>query len=129
MMVGKFLNLDDETPGASKLDAKIGAGLKKKAKPKRDRADPQAVARAGEAHGFTRATQPQPPQTQKRRLEPNKAPEPPRRGRPPLNEDMTYWRIYVAPKLRDELNALRDEEGRRLNDVLQDMLTAYQRQK
>ena len=128
-MVGKFLNLDDETPGASKLDAKIGAGLKKKAKPKRDRADPQAVARAGEGHGFTRATQPQPPQTQKRRLEPNKAPEPPRRGRPPLNEDMTYWRIYVAPKLRDELNALRDEEGRRLNDVLQDMLTAYQRQK
>jgi hypothetical protein len=121
-MVGKFLNLDDDTPG---VDAKIGAGLKKKAKPKRDRADTQAVARAGEAHGFTRATQPQPVRPQKVKLEPEK----PRRGRPPLNETMIYWRIYVAPDLRDELNALRDKEGRRLNDLLRDMLSAYQAQK
>ena len=42
-----------------------------------------------------------------------------------MNEAMTYWRIYIAPELRDELNALRDEEGRRLNDVLRDMLKAY----
>lgn len=120
MMVGKFLNLDDDAPG---MDMKIGAGLKKKAKPKRDRADAQAVARAGEAHGFTRATQPQPV--------PVKAPKPgpaaPRRGRPPLNEQMTYWRIYVAPDLRDALNALRDKEGRRLNDVLRDMLETYKK--
>ena len=121
-MVGKFLNLDDDdTQGAP---VTIGAGLKKKPRPQRDRADAKAVARAGEAHGFTRATQPQPvKKTQKRSLEPEK----PRRGRPPLNEPMTYWRIYVAPELRDELNALRDAEGRRLNDVLKDMLAAYKK--
>jgi hypothetical protein len=39
---------------------------------------------------------------------------------------MTYWRIYVSPDLREQLNALRDKEGRRLNDVLQDMLDAYE---
>ena len=39
---------------------------------------------------------------------------------------MPYWRIYLSRNLRDELNQLRDEEGRRLNDVLQDMLAAYQ---
>jgi hypothetical protein len=117
-MVGKFLNLDDDAPTPS---ATLGAGLKKKEKPKRDRADPQAVARAGEAHGFTRSSGAPPVRVSKPRLEPEK----PRRGRPPLNEQMTYWRIYVAPELRDELNALRDKEGRRLNDVLQDMLKAY----
>lgn len=119
MMAGKFLNLDDDdTPRPS---AAIGAGLKKKAKPKRDRADTKAVARAGEAHGFTRATQPQPVRAKKPKLEPDA----PRRGRPPLKQDMTYWRIYIASDLRDELNALRDKEGRRLNDVLRDMLKAY----
>jgi len=121
-MVGKFLNLDDDTPP---VDAQIGAGLKKKPKLKRDRADTQAVARAGEAHGFTRATQPQPVRAKTPKVEPEK----PRRGRPPLNEQMTYWRIYVAPELRDELNALRDKEGRRLNDLLQDMLKAYKSKK
>ena len=78
--------------------------------------DRGAVARAGEAHGFTRTTD---------------APVPTgaRRGRPPLNEQMTYWRIYVSPTLRDELNILRDQEGRRLNDLLRDMLAAYRAQK
>lgn len=122
-MVGKFLNLDDDD--APRPDATLGAGLKKKSKPKRDRADAQAVARAGEAHGFTRATQPQPVRAKKPKLEPDQ----PRRGRPPLNEAMTYWRIYVAPDLRDDLNALRDKEGRRLNDVLRDMLKAYKASK
>ncbi|WP_269429370.1 hypothetical protein [Paracoccus sanguinis] len=42
---------------------------------------------------------------------------------------MTYWRIYVSPTLRDELNILRDQEGRRLNDLLRDMLAAYRAQK
>lgn len=111
-MVSNFLNLedDDEKPAA---DIKIGAGLKSKPKQLRAKADKKAVARAGEAHGFTRTT------------EPASAASPPRRGRPPLNEDMTYWRIYIASDLRDELNHLRDTEGRRLNDVLEDMLAAY----
>ena len=124
-MVGKFLNLDDEPAGTPGLDARLGGGLKKKAKPKRDRADTQAVARAGEAHGFTRATGTPSVRVSKPKLEPEK----PRRGRPPLNEQMTYWRIYVSPELRDELNALRDKEGRRLNDLLQDMLAAYKARK
>lgn len=122
-MVGKFLNLDEDD--APKPDVRIGAGLKKKSKPNRGRADAEAVAKAGEAHGFTRATQPQPVRVAKPKLEPDT----PRRGRPPLKEDMTYWRIYIAPELRDELNALRDQEGRRLNDVLKDMLSAYKAQR
>lgn len=39
---------------------------------------------------------------------------------------MTYWRIYVREDLREALNSLRDQEGRRLNDLLEDMLQAYQ---
>lgn len=111
-MATSFLNLDDDdgNPGP---DIKIGAGLKSKQKVTRAQPDKNAVAKAGEAHGFTRTTEPAAPVS------------PPRRGRPPLNEDMTYWRIYLSSKLRDELNALRDEEGRRLNDVIEDMLIAY----
>lgn len=105
MMAGKFLNLD-ETP-------KIGSGLKKKVGSPRGKIDREAVAETGRAHGFDRTTAPATAQPA------------PRRGRPPLNEDMTYWRIYLPPRLRDELSALRDEEGRRLSDLLEDMLKAY----
>lgn len=52
-----------------------------------------------------------------------------RRGRPPMNEDMTYWRIYVSANFRDQLSQLRDEEGRRLNDLLVDMMAAYRKEK
>lgn len=113
-MAGKFLNLDDddlEPPTAPK----IGSGLKSKAKKPRPKANPVAVAAAGKAHGFDRTT------------ETSSAPQPQRRGRPPMNEAMTYWRIYVAADFREELNQLRDEEGRRLNDVLVDMLAAYRK--
>ena len=116
-MANSFLNLgdDDEEPAT---DVKIGAGLKTKPKPVREKPDKAAVAKAGEAHGFTRTTEPAAASISS-----------PRRGRPPLNENMTYWRIYLSSKLRDELNQLRDEEGRRLNDVLEDMLIAYRETK
>ena len=117
--MSKFLNLDDpETDPNPQVIAKtgLGGGLKKKSKAPRKQADKTAVARAGEAHGFTRLT------------EPVKEAAAPRRGRPPLNEAMTYWRIYVSPELRDDLNALRDAEGRRLNDVLRDAVAAYKAQ-
>lgn len=107
MMAG-FLNLNEDPLETRSL----GAGLKARGTKPRLAVDAAAAARAGEAHGFTRTTDASPPAG-------------PRRGRPPLNEDMTYWRIYISPSLRDELNALRDSEGRRLNDVLEDMLTAY----
>ncbi|WP_298922391.1 hypothetical protein [uncultured Roseobacter sp.] len=111
-MANSFLNLDndDEKPAT---DVKIGAGLKGKPKASRTKPDKDAVAKAGEAHGFTRSTEPAAVSTL------------PRKGRPPLNENMTYWRIYLSSALRDELNQLRDEEGRRLNDVIEDMLKAY----
>ncbi len=111
-MANSFLNLDDDDQ-KPEIDIKIGAGLKSKPKTTRAKPDKSAVAQAGEAPGFTRST------------EPVAVSASPRRGRPPLNEDMTYWRIYLSSKLRDELNQLRDEEGRRLNDVIQDMLVAY----
>ena len=114
-MANSFLNLDDDDK--PETDIKIGAGLKSKPKASRTKPDKDAVAKAGEAHGFTRSTETAPVATS------------PRRGRPPLNEDMTYWRIYLSSKLRDELNQLRDEEGRRLNDVIEDMLTAYRKSK
>lgn len=116
-MAGKFLDLDENDP-EPRAEPSIGAGLKGKMMAPRIRADPQAIAKAGEAHGFTRTTGPRAPEQQA-------AIQPPRRGRPPLNEEMTYWRIYVSPALREQLNALRDQEGRRLNDVLQDMLDVY----
>lgn len=112
-MAGNFLNLDS-TDLEPTIESSIGAGLKRKNKAPKARADTNAVAKAVEPHGFTRTTGPQ------------LADQAPRRGRPPLNEEMTYWRIYVSPDLRDQLNALRDKEGRRLNDVLQDMLVAYE---
>lgn len=115
-MAGKFLNLDDDDLDPI-AESSIGSGLKGKTMAPRARADPKAVAKAGEAHGFTRTT------------EPRTKIEAPRRGRPPLNEQMTYWRIYVSPELREQLNALRDKEGRRLNDVIQDMLDVYEASK
>ncbi len=105
--MSKFLNLDDDGP------SQLGSKLKKKKAAPRAQSDKAAIARAGETHGFTRATAPETKSVTQRR------------GRPPLNEAMTYWRIYVSPDLRDELNALRDQEGRRLNDVLRDMLAQY----
>lgn len=111
MMAG-FLNLDDDP---SEVPT-IGSGLKNKPPRARHDVDAAAAERVGEAHGFTRTTSPRAPVVHA---------QAPRRGRPPLNETMTYWRIYIAPDLRDELNALRDLEGRRLNDLLRDMLEAY----
>ncbi len=115
-MAGTFLNLSDDDE-AEAPEPKIGAGLKRKKKSPRPRADAEAVAAAGRANGFNRSTGTDHPSLA------------PRRGRPPLNEDMTYWRIYVSSDLRNQLNELRDKEGRRLNDVLADMLVAYQNEK
>jgi hypothetical protein len=116
-VANSFLNLDDDDVNPE-TDVKIGAGLKSKPKALRTKPDKVAVAKAGEAHGFTRTT------------DPSAAPMPlPRRGRPPLNEVMTYWRIYLSDTLREELSQLRDEEGRRLNDVIEDMLVAYKKTK
>ena len=116
-MANSFLNLDDDDD-KPETDVKIGAGLKSKPKALRTKPDKVAVAKAGEAHGFTRTT------------DPSAAPmSSPRRGRPPLNEAMTYWRIYLSDTLREELSQLRDEEGRRLNDVIEDMLVAYKKTK
>ena len=112
-MAGTFLNLNDDDQEEAP-EPKIGAGLKRKKKGSRPKADAEAVAAAGRKNGFNRTTD---------TVQSSPAP---RRGRPPLNEDMTYWRIYVSSDLRNQLNELRDKEGRRLNDVLADMLTAYQ---
>jgi hypothetical protein len=116
MMAGTFLNLNDDNQEEAP-EPKIGAGLKRKKKGSRPRADADAVAAAGRKNGFNRSTD---------TVQSSPAP---RRGRPPLNEDMTYWRIYISSDLRNQLNELRDKEGRRLNDVLADMLTAYQSEK
>lgn len=112
-MAGTFLNLNDDDQDEAP-EPKIGAGLKRKKKGSRPRADAEAVAAAGRKNGFNRST------------DTVQSSPSPRRGRPPLNEDMTYWRIYLSSDLRNQLNELRDKEGRRLNDVLADMLTAYQ---
>ena len=53
MMAGTFLNLnDDDQEEAS--EPKIGAGLKRKKKGSRPRADAEAVAAAGRKNGFNR---------------------------------------------------------------------------
>jgi len=95
-VANSFLNLDDDDK--PETDIKIGAGLKSKPKASRTKPDKDAVAKAGEAHGFTRSTEPAAVST-----------------------------IYISSDLRNQLNDLRDKEGRRLNDVLADMLQAYQK--
>ena len=111
-MTSSFLNLDDDQDDISPV---IGAGIKSKPKKIRGKTDIVAVAQAGAENGFTRRTE---PSATTENLGP-------RLGRPPLKEDMIYWRIYLPSSLRKELNDLRDEEGRRLSDVIDDMLTAY----
>lgn len=111
-MAGTFLNFDKDDQEEAQ-EPKIGAGLKRK-KGAHPRVDTEAVAAAGRANGFNRPTDISLPSSA------------PRRGRPPLNEGMTYWRIYISADLRSQLSALRDQEGRRLNDVLADMLATYQ---
>ena len=113
-MVGNFLNLDDDIKP-------IGSGLKKKPKTIAPTIDKEAIAASGAQHGFDRTTKKASEMITPKREEP-------RRGRPPINEEMTYWRIYVSPSLRVDLNKLRDKEGRRLNDLLADMLEAYKMQ-
>lgn len=56
-MANSFLNLDDDD-GNLQTDIKIGAGLKSKPKATRTKPDNGVVAKAGEAHGFTRTTEP-----------------------------------------------------------------------
>lgn len=111
-MKKSFLNMDlDDNENTN--NENIGSGLKSRKKTIRPKADRKAIARAGEENGFTRTT------------EPSAVLNVARRGRPSLNQDMVYWRIYLSRNLREELNQLRDEEGRRLSDVIEDMLDAY----
>lgn len=111
-MSTSFLNMDDETQEST--DSSLGSSLKRKKKEPRPRADTFAVAEVAKANGFDRTTTKQ-----------GEISGAIRRGRPPLNDDMTYWRIYINRELRARLNEIRDTEGRRLNDVLEDMLNAY----
>jgi len=83
-----FLNLDED--GA---DTRIGDGLK--GQPKRAKADRtkfSEVAIIGAQHGFTRGTGDRETAITSHRP-----------GRPPLNQNMGYWRIYISPELRRRL--------------------------
>ena len=116
-----FLNIDDEDENESepaKTASPIGSGLlnRKKSRPTErtiSKADIEAVS---SEKGFSRRTS---TITAKSEI------EAPKRGRPPLNEDMCYWRIYIKPALREQLSELSRSEGRRLNDLLEDMRRAY----
>lgn len=75
--------------------------------------------------GGSKGSRGETPSTSAERNQRTTSQKPKRRGRPPKGENMSYWRVYVAPALRDKLSAMRSDEGRRLNDILQDMLAAY----
>ncbi len=113
-----FLNIDDDDENESETGSPIGSGLLNKKKNRLNnhsinRADIEAVS---SEKGFSRRTS-----------SITKKPEPEafKRGRPPLNENMCYWRIYIKPALRKQLSELSRSEGRRLNDLLEDMRRAY----
>ncbi len=107
-----FLNLDEDGGGT-----RIGDQLRgRPGKAKVDRAKFDGVAAISERHGFGRGT----------RDGTGTAVAPRRMGRPPLNQDMGYWRIYVSPELRGRLTETSSREGRRLNDLLEDALAAYE---
>lgn len=116
-----FLNLGDDDENDSKpveTASPIGSGLLNK---KRNRSNNRTISRAdieavSSEGGFSRRTS---SITAKPENEASK------RGRPPLNEDMCYWRIYIKPALREQLSELSRSEGRRLNDLLEDMRRAY----
>ena len=111
-MTGSFLNMDDDETSPD-IDNNIGSSLKAK-RTVRARADVVAVAEAGAANGFSRTTG---SAIEKAVV---------RQGRPPSKENMTYWRIYINENLRERLNKIRDDEVRRLNDVLEAMSSAYE---
>lgn len=116
-----FLNLGDDDENDSEpagIVYPIGSGLLNKKKRRSntravDRADIEAVSNE---KGFSRRTDSIPAKSES---------EVSKRGRPPLNEDMCYWRIYIKPALREQLSELSRSEGRRLNDLLEDMRHAY----
>ncbi len=116
-----FLNLgddDENEPEPAETASPIGSGLLNKKKNRSNnrtisRADIEAVSSEG---GFSRRTSSITVKSENEAF---------KRGRPPLNEDMCYWRIYIKPALRKELSELSRSEDRRLNDLLEDMRRAY----
>lgn len=111
-MPPKFFRPRDDTPRADT----IGDNLKRQKPSSATKVDPAAVAKTAARSGFTRKTD-----DGRSLVAPAN-----RRGRPPSSEVMTYWRVYIAPDLRDRLVELRDVEGRRMNDLLADMLAHYE---
>jgi len=114
--MAKFLNLDTEP--AEEI-SKIGQKLKsKKAPTKPQKIETEAVEQVATEQGYDRTAKP-------RR---QAAPAKPKLGRPALNEDMTYWKIYLSADLRDWLEHTREaKKYRRLNDLLEDMRDAYEK--
>lgn len=119
--MASFLNIDDDDDvdsSSAETAPPIGSGLLDK---KKNRAASRTISKAdieavSSEKGFSR-------RTGATTAKPGN--KPPKRGRPPLNEDMCYWRIYIKPELREELSELSRSEGRRLNDLLEDMRRAY----
>ena len=113
--MAKFLNLDDDAgPDMAKIGQKLKAKTSTPAPPK---IETDVVEQVASEHGFERTAKPK----QK------PAPPKPKLGRPALNEDMTYWTIYLSADLRDWLERPREAKNyRRLNDLLDDMREAYE---
>ena len=110
-----FFDLDDGE------QAEVGSGILKaksntKSSVKQYRVDKTQLEQVGERTGFSRRVAGDDDAMNKPSLAR-------RRGRPPINEEMTYWRIYIKPSVRDKLCELRDERGVRLNDLIEEMLT------
>jgi hypothetical protein len=118
-----FLNLDDDDEEEEpKRPDVIGSGLinrDRKTNAPRKVLEQELVEQASLEQGFARTTGGDGPQTGRGH----------RMGRPRLNESMEYWRIYISPDLRARLTDMRQMEGRRLNDLLADMLISYENEK
>lgn len=113
--MAKFLNLDES--GADDI-AKIGQKLKaRKPASAPKKVQSEVVEKVATEQGYER------PVTPRKKPEPKK----PKLGRPPVGEDMTYWKIYLSSEMRDWMETTRAaKKYRRLNDLLEDMRTAFE---
>jgi len=94
----------------------VGGALKSRSRKPRPAVSKKAAQEVGEATGFNRDT------GQKKAER--------KRGRPasPRGGDMGYWRIYIDEDLRDRIQALSQEKGIRVNDIIADAMALYEKQ-
>lgn len=118
--MSKFLKMDD---GPAEPDiSKIGSKLRAKQKPvPTPVVRSEIVEQVAKDQGYARTAK-----VSDRTSTKTETPKP-KLGRPSLNEDMVYWKIYLSAEMRQWLEETRGaQKYRRLNDLLEDMRLSFE---